>query len=69
MFPCLVQSQVPSAQKEMKPRLVQKAPTEVRLGETTRSKACKAGPGTRPALLSISCPQGSELRSCRKLDS
>jgi hypothetical protein len=40
----------------------------VRLGET---KACEAGLGSRPALLSISCPQGSELRSwsCRKSDS
>lgn len=56
-------------QKDLKPGLIQKAVTGVRLGETTGSKACKASLGTRPALLSISCPQGSELRSCRKLDS
>lgn len=57
------------SQKDLKPGLIQKAVTGVRLGETTGSKACKASLGTRPALLSISCPQGSELRSCRKLDS
>lgn len=70
-LPCWVQSQAPSAARGSEPEGSEawarpRGSDRCALGETTRSRACKVGLGTRPALLSISCPQGSETRVCRK---